>query len=276
MTRAIVVSSSEVRRIASELSNGRHFFRNGDGWKTFCPIRDSNSGRRKPRPTLSLTVRNDQILVFCRRCGSHRLAILRELVRRGLLPNNFRESSMALALVDEVHAATQAVSWNGGTYSSALAGRACPARCPLLTTIFFAGARGARTLKGRIYWLLAVSVTASQIAKTLGYKHPRNVRLRPRVLIGEGLARRLDDGRYARSDVNLESRLPAEACWGRVTNNNARATSRSVTIGGVGHRRLGTGSKPARSLIPRPVKYWNFESFGRRARRCARFASAFF
>lgn len=113
MTRARILSLDDARRIAFELSNGRRFFRNGDGWKTFCPLCDSNSGRRKPRPTLSLTVRDGKLLVYCHRCNSDRVAILRELVRRNLLPDTFHESSKALAAVNEVCAATEATSWRG-------------------------------------------------------------------------------------------------------------------------------------------------------------------
>jgi hypothetical protein len=40
----------------------------------------------------------------------------------------------------------------------------------------FRCAKGLGPTKGRIYGLLAVSMTAGEIAKTLGYKHTRNVR----------------------------------------------------------------------------------------------------
>ena len=91
-------------RIARALSNGRHISRNGDGWKTFCPLCNSSSRRRKPRATLSLTIRDGKILVHCHRCQADPVAIIRELVHLNLLPNNFRESSKTLALIEKVRA----------------------------------------------------------------------------------------------------------------------------------------------------------------------------
>lgn len=97
----------DAKRIAYELGDGRRIFKNRDGWKTYCPLCESSSRRRRPRATLSLTIRDGQILVYCHRCRSDRVAIIRELVRRRLLPNNFRESSMALVLIEEVRAAVE-------------------------------------------------------------------------------------------------------------------------------------------------------------------------
>jgi predicted transcriptional regulator len=48
------------------------------------------------------------------------VAIIRELVHRGLLPNNFRESSMGLALIDEVRAATALITWKGSAATTDL------------------------------------------------------------------------------------------------------------------------------------------------------------
>jgi DNA-binding MarR family transcriptional regulator len=279
----------DCEQIARALGDGHRISRNRDGWKTYCPLCESSSRRRKPRATLSVTVRDGQILVFCQRCHSDRVAILRELVRRDLLPNNFRESSMALALIDEVRAATAAVIWKGiaaatdlkvlralfeiikqccksvfsasarevgerarvdeGTASRSLlrlvrAGwleqisRARGARAatwrlriptersdrdatiqhaeragtgllqidpcftrgdragssrsaPPFDHDLFRWGKGLGSTKGRIYSLLAVSMTAGEIAKALAYRYTRNVTLHLQVLAREGLVRRI-------------------------------------------------------------------------------------
>ncbi|MGD0075366.1 MAG: hypothetical protein ABSD31_13660 [Candidatus Binataceae bacterium] len=82
--------------------------------------------------------------------------------------------------------------------------------------------KGLGFAKGRIYSLLAVSRTASQIAKALGYKHPRNARLHLRVLMREGLLRRLDDGRYARGDANLDVLAARRGVLGAADKQRAR------------------------------------------------------
>ena len=103
----------DCEQIAQALSDGRRISRNGDGFKTYCPLCNSRSHRRKPRATLSITIRDGRVLVYCHRCRADRVMIIRELARRGLLPNNFRESSQALALIGEVQAAAQATTWKG-------------------------------------------------------------------------------------------------------------------------------------------------------------------
>jgi hypothetical protein len=101
----------EALQIARHLAAGRSFIKNLDGLKSFCPLCDS--GDRKARPTFSIAVRDGIPLFFCHRCNGDGKVLIRELVRRDLLPNNFRESSTALALIDQVRAAIAAVTWNG-------------------------------------------------------------------------------------------------------------------------------------------------------------------
>jgi hypothetical protein len=231
------------------------------------------------------------------------VAIIRELVRLDLLPNYFRESSLAFALVDEVRATTAAVSWKGiaaatdlkvlqslfeivrpcckavfdgsarqvgerarvdlvtasrsmrrlvaggwleqisrargvrpatwrlrvpsdrtdrsatirhaeGAGNGLLKIDPCFARgdradlirsAPSFDHDLFRCGKGLGPIKGRIYSLLAVSMTPREIAKTLAYKYTRNVTLHLQVLAREGLVRRRDDGRYERSDVDLDA-----------------------------------------------------------------------
>ena len=308
-------------RIARALSNGRHISRNGDGWKTFCPLCNSSSRRRKPRATLSLTIRDGKILVYCHRCRVDPVAIIRELVSLDLLPNYFRNSSSTLALVDEVRAATAAVTWKGiakttdlkvlhqalleffkqsskavfaasarqvgeyarvdrATASRSLgrlvaagflekvtpargksaatwrfristdqadrdapiqhAGRAgdgllqgdpCFSRgdraglsrsVPPFDHDLFRCGKGLGPTKGRIYSLLAVPMTAGEIAKEMDYKHTRNATLHLRVLGREGLVRRLGDGRYERTDVDLDSLAARRGVLGASERQRAR------------------------------------------------------
>jgi hypothetical protein len=100
-------------RIARALGDGRRVFKNRDGWKTYCPLCNSRSRRRRPRATLSLTIRDGKILVYCHRCCADPVAIIRELVLLDRLPNYFRDSSMTLALVNEGCAAAANVTWKG-------------------------------------------------------------------------------------------------------------------------------------------------------------------
>jgi hypothetical protein len=110
---AKILNVLDCEQIAQALSDGRRITRNGDGWKTYCPLCNSRTRRRKPHATLSITIRDGKILVYCHRCRADAVAIIRELVHRDLLPNNFRESSKALALISEVRAAAQATTWKG-------------------------------------------------------------------------------------------------------------------------------------------------------------------
>ena len=106
-------SSDHVERIALELSDERRVFRNGDGRKSFCPLCQSENRRHRPRPTLSIAVRDGKILLYCHRCETEGTAIIRELVRRGLLPDLFRDASASLALLKKVRAAMEADVWTG-------------------------------------------------------------------------------------------------------------------------------------------------------------------
>jgi hypothetical protein len=309
------------KRIAYALSDGRRVSRNGNGWKTYCPLCNSRNRRRKPRATLSLTIRDGKILVYCHRCRVDPVAIIRELVSLDLLPNYFRNSSSTLALVDEVRAATGAVTWKGiakttdlkvlhqalleflkqsskavfaasarqvgeyarvheGTASRSLrrlvkagwlekitsargksaaswrfriptdradrgatiqhAGRAgdcvlqsdpCLSRggraglsrsVPPFDHDLFRCGKGLGPTKGRIYSLLAVPMTAGEIAKEMDYKHTRNATLHLRVLGREGLVRRLGDGRYERTDVDLDSVAARRGVLGASERQRAR------------------------------------------------------
>lgn len=105
-------TARDVDRIAQELGNGRKTFRNRDGRKTFCPLCPSGDPQRRTRPTLSLTVRDGTILAYCHRCNSDGVTIIRELVRRGLLPDLFKDSSKALAIIGDVLAVLKSNFWN--------------------------------------------------------------------------------------------------------------------------------------------------------------------
>jgi DNA-binding transcriptional ArsR family regulator len=306
-------------RIAYALSREGHISRNGDGWKTDCPLCKSKSRRRKPRGTLSLTIRDGKILVHCHRCQADPVAIIRELVHLNLLPNNFRESSKTLALIDQVRAAGQAFTWKGTAaltdlvvlqillqiarrclktdFSAAVREiglcarrheatvwrslhrlvkggwleRVTPARgthaaiwrlripfhradrdatiphaeragdCvlqsdPCLIRGDRAGSsrsvlpfdhdlfrcQGLGPTKGRIYSLLAVPMTAEEIAKVFSYKQTRNATLHLRVLGREGLVRRLGDGRYERTDVDLDAVAARRGVLGTSARQSAR------------------------------------------------------
>ena len=111
----------DAERIARLLADGRRFFRNGDGYKTFCPLCRSATARRRPRPTLSLAARCGQILVHCHRCQCDGVEIIRELVRRQLLPDLFRQSSAAFTQVNKVRAALRKEAWQGTAGATALA-----------------------------------------------------------------------------------------------------------------------------------------------------------
>jgi DNA modification methylase len=52
----------DAERIARDLSGGRRVIRNGDGFKTLCPMCRSENQRRKPPRTLSLTARSGKPL----------------------------------------------------------------------------------------------------------------------------------------------------------------------------------------------------------------------
>jgi DNA-binding MarR family transcriptional regulator len=309
------------KRIAYALSDGRRVSRNRDGWKTYCPLCNSRHRRRKPRATLSLTIRDGKILVYCHRCRVDPVAIIRELVSLDLLPNYFRNSSSTLALVDEVRAATVAVTWKGiakttdlkvlhqalleflkqsskavfaasarqvGEYARvdrATASRSLgrlvvagwlekvtPARgksaatwrfriptdradrdatiqhagragdgllqtdpcfsgvdraglsrsAPPFDHDLFRSGKGLGPTKGRIYRLLAVSTTAGEIAKTLGYKHTRNARHHLQELAKEGLVHRLNDGRYERTDIDLDAVAERHGVLGAQARQRAR------------------------------------------------------
>jgi DNA-binding transcriptional ArsR family regulator len=309
----------DAERIARTLSDGRRISRNGDGWKTKCPICNSSSRRRKPGATLSVTVRDGKVLVYCHGCHTDPVAIIRELVHRDVLPNNFRESSIALALVDEVRAATATVSWkeradpsnlrvlrslfkvseqcckeifsasvrqvselarvHEGTASRSLgrlvaagwlekvslsrgtsaatwrlqipthiadrnasiqrarrAGDGLSQIDPCLTRDDRAGSSrsappfdhdlfrwgGLGPTKGRIYSLLLVSMTADEIAKAMDYKHTRNATLHLHVLTKEGLIRRLSDGRYERTNVDLDAVAERHGVLGARARQRAR------------------------------------------------------
>jgi DNA-binding transcriptional ArsR family regulator len=313
-------------RIAHALSNGRRIHRNRDGWKTDCPLCDSNSKRRKPHATLSVTIRGGKILVHCHRCHADPVSIIRELVRLDLLPDHFRDSSKALALIDQVRASTAAITWNGTGPATDL--KVLHVLCKIsrqcCKTVFSASARqvgenarvdegtasrskrrlvsagwlekvnaerGARAAtwrlriptdiadrdatirhasragdglmkidpcftrgdraglacsappfdhdlfrwgglgptKGRIYSLLALSMTAGEIAKTLAYKHTRNVRLHLHELAKEGLVHRLDDGRYERTDVDLDGVAARRGVLGASARQSARHRVERVT-----------------------------------------------
>jgi hypothetical protein len=102
----------DVDRIARALANGRKIFKNRDGRKTFCPLCNPDDRRRRTRPTLSLTVRDGKLLAYCHRCNSDGVTILRELVRRGLVPDLFKQSSKTLAIIGDVLAVLKSNFWN--------------------------------------------------------------------------------------------------------------------------------------------------------------------
>jgi DNA-binding Lrp family transcriptional regulator len=110
---ADAITSGDVERIALKLAEGRRIERNGDGRKTYCPLCRSETNRRRPRPTLSMTARDGTILVHCHRCKSEGREIIRELVCLGLLPDRFREASAAYAIFLAVSAATDSALWRG-------------------------------------------------------------------------------------------------------------------------------------------------------------------
>jgi hypothetical protein len=60
-----------------------------------------------------LTARAGTLLVYCHRCKRRGLEIIRALVDLGLLPNWFRESSAAFALLKQIRAAIYSAEWNG-------------------------------------------------------------------------------------------------------------------------------------------------------------------
>jgi predicted transcriptional regulator len=119
MTR--LLCQADARQIAVRLGDGRSPLKSGKGWKTFCPICRSACNSRKQRRTLSVAVSNGKLLVYCHRNKCDRVGILRELVRRGLLPDTFRESSRVRAIVQDVRAAAGAVAWKGIAGASDLA-----------------------------------------------------------------------------------------------------------------------------------------------------------
>jgi hypothetical protein len=292
----------DAKRLALQLSGGR-VFRNGAGWKTFCPLCQSETRRRKPRPTLSITGRSGKILVHCHRCKSGGLTIVHKLVSLGLLPNQFRRTSAALTVVDTVRAAMGAAVWigtpkatdrrvliavtqiaercrredfgasirevallallnkttvwrsldrlsnagwlekisgaqdqrsaiwrlrvpkevadRGATIqragsrrvrllqvdpSSQRGGRADLSRSVIPSSHdAFRWGKGLGAIKGQIYELLKMPLTAAEIAELLGYKTPRSARVHLQKLIGHGLARRGADGRYERGDAALDT-----------------------------------------------------------------------
>jgi hypothetical protein len=93
------LNTADIERLARELAAGRRVLKNANGRKTYCPLCRPENARRRARPTLSLTARAGTLLVYCHRCKRRGLEIIRALVDRGLLPNWFRESSAAFALL---------------------------------------------------------------------------------------------------------------------------------------------------------------------------------
>src|SRR6202022_1742075 len=88
--------STDIDHLARALAAGRRIFKNMNGRKTYCPLCRPENGRRKNRPTLSLTGLGEKLLIYCHRCRRPGLELIRALVGLGLLPNHFRESSAAL------------------------------------------------------------------------------------------------------------------------------------------------------------------------------------
>jgi DNA-binding transcriptional ArsR family regulator len=86
----------------------------------------------------------------------------------------------------------------------------------------FRSGKGLGPTKGRIYRLLAVSTTAGEIAKTLGYKHTRNARHHLQELAKEGLVHRLNDGRYERTDIDLDAVAERHGVLGAQARQRAR------------------------------------------------------
>src|SRR5258708_2401193 len=113
MTALKRFSSEDVYRIARKLAGDRRIPKNRNGWKTFCPLCRPESRRRRPRPTLSVTARDGEILVYCHRCRRPGVDIIRELVRRELLPNFSKKSSTSFTLLQEIRIAISNAAWNG-------------------------------------------------------------------------------------------------------------------------------------------------------------------
>jgi hypothetical protein len=107
------LNTADIERLARELAAGRRVLKNANGRKTYCPLCRPENARRRARPTLSLTARTGTVLVYCHRCRRPGLEIIRALVDLGLLPNWFRESSAAFALLNQIRAAICAAEWNG-------------------------------------------------------------------------------------------------------------------------------------------------------------------
>ena len=107
------LNSADIERLARDLAAGRRVLRNANGRKTYCPLCRPENARRRARPTLSLTARGGTLLVYCHRCRRPGLELIRALVDLGLLPNWFRESSAAFALLKQIRAAIYAAEWNG-------------------------------------------------------------------------------------------------------------------------------------------------------------------
>jgi predicted transcriptional regulator len=107
------LNSADIERLARELAAGRRVLKNANGRKTYCPLCRPENARRRARPTLSLTAHAGTLLVYCHRCRRPGLEIIRALVDLGLLPNWFRESSAAFALLKQIRAAIYAAEWNG-------------------------------------------------------------------------------------------------------------------------------------------------------------------
>jgi hypothetical protein len=112
-TAPLSFCAADIDWIARQLADGRPIFRNGDGRKTFCPLCRSQSRRRKPRPTLSITARHGNLLVHCHRCTSQGVDMIRALVSRRLLPDLFRECAAARTLAERVRAGINSAAWNG-------------------------------------------------------------------------------------------------------------------------------------------------------------------
>jgi len=68
----------------------------------------------------------------------------------------------------------------------------------------FRWGKGLGAVKGQIYELLKMPLTASEVAELLGYKYPRSARVHLQKLIQHGLVQRGEDGRYERAEADLD------------------------------------------------------------------------